>query len=395
MATNKEGQTKDKDNPLEMTDEELNDFFQNELAKIPTSEEPALEADADETGGEPAGKDDTTPSAPEGEPTEKEPTEDATAKLTELVPEQFRSKDFAESLSNMTKEWGDMQSRLSKREQEISRLQKAMRAAQQARPSPAQRQSTQPAQSDMRNVVPAYGAPDPNYIAQELAARPDPIEEPEAYQQWMDGRYLGMGQQMLYDFANNLQRVWDSNSNVQMQKQLANYDKKRQLADEFTRFRGSKEDFDHYRDDMVRVLEEHPYLNEQLGAVETVYEMARERNAQRMGHLRQEVQPEGYSDTRKAIVVLGKEIQKINERAAAEKTKTAKEIASGTGGSSGTVRTKDRLNPTREQFTSEEDKMWDTIINSQLGGETNEGDSAAIDLLNLERFAKPLVKGEL
>jgi len=155
------------------------------------------------------------------------------------------------------------------------------------------------------------------------------------------------------------------------------------------------EDFDNYRDDMVRVLEEHPYLNEQSGAVETVYEMAKERNAQRMGHLRQEVQPEGYGDTRKAIVVLGKEIKKINDRIAAENTRTAKETASGTGGSTGTVRTKDRLNPTREMPTTEDTAMWEAIVNSQLGGQANEGDSAAADLLNLERFAKPLVKGEL
>lgn len=382
MTTEKKGQTdKSQKDSTEVTDEDLRKFFKEELANIPSPEEPPLEEPKDTTELK-EDKKDTTPPAPEGTPKEKEPTEDVTAKFMEKVPEQFRSEDFAATLTKITDEWGDMQSRLSKRDKEVERLNKALQAQQRAATAQKRVPVAQP------QPQPQY---DPGYYQE--PPRPDPIEEPEAYQKWMDERYAYMGQGMLTEFANNLQKVWEANSTAQ----FAEYDKRRQQVDEFNSFRRSHEDFDDYREDMVRVVEEHPYLNEQPGAVATVYEMAKERNTQKLGKLREGVKPEGYDDLKKAIVVIGREIQKMNTRAADERNKAAKEAASGTGGSTGTVRTKDRLSPETKKELDEDEQFWNSIVGATLGGEQNEGEANAADLLNLERFAKPLirVKGDL
>jgi hypothetical protein len=391
MATEKKGQTKGtkKDEPLELSEDELKKFFSEELATIPSPEEDDLvEPDLEEKDDEDEKKD-TTPPESEGDTEAKPPTEDSLAELMEKVPAKFRDEDFAATLEKMTDGWEEMQSRLTKREKEIERLQKAWRAQQRAQTTPRQTTPTQP-QATPQQMVPEYGQPDPTLYAAEMATRPDPIEEPEAYQAWMDQRYLNMGQHMLTEFGKNMaQQV-----NTSTQSQIAEVQKQQMLANEFNSFRGQTEDFDDYREDMMRVIEEHPYLNEQPGAIETVYEMAKDRKVKQLNSLKGKMKPEGYDDLKKAIVVIGREISKINKRAADEKTRAAKQTASGTGGSTGPVSTQTRLNPKTQKELSEDEQIWQTILGATLGGETNEGDANAMDLLQLDKFAKP-IKGEL
>jgi len=392
MATEKKGQTTEskKKDDLELSEEELRKFFSDELANIPSPEEDELEVPADEVGGDVSEKDETPPE-PEGTPKEKEPTDDSIARAMEKVPEQFRDEDFAATLKKMTNEWEAMQSRLTKREKEMERLQKAMRAQQRAQTAPRQPTPRQapPYKTPGSDLVPQYGGIDPGLYAAEMATRPDPIEEPESYQQWMDQRYLAMGQQMMSDLATNMTQHVQGNT----QQQLAEMQKQQYLANEFNSFRGHTEDFDDYRDDMMRIIEEHPYLNEQPGAIETVYDMAKERKQTQLENLRGKVKPEGYDDLKRAIVVIGREIGKINKKATDEKLRAAKQIAAGTGGS-GTVSPRQRLNPEKETELSEDEQVWRNILRASLGGEANEGDTNAMDLLQLEKFARP-IKGEL
>jgi len=392
MATEKKGQTTEskKKDDLELSEEELRKFFSDELANIPSPEEDELEVPADEVGGDVSEKDETPPE-PEGTPKEKEPTDDSIARAMEKVPEQFRDEDFAATLKKMTNEWEAMQSRLTKREKEMERLQKAMRAQQRAQTAPRQPTPRQAPQykTPGSDLVPQYGGIDPGLYAAEMATRPDPIEEPESYQQWMDQRYLAMGQQMMSDLATNMTQHVQGNT----QQQLAEMQKQQYLANEFNSFRGHTEDFDDYRDDMMRIIEEHPYLNEQPGAIETVYDMAKERKQTQLENLRGKVKPEGYDDLKRAIVVIGREIGKINKKATDEKLRAAKQIAAGTGGS-GTVSPRQRLNPEKETELSEDEQVWRNILRASLGGEANEGDTNAMDLLQLEKFARP-IKGEL
>lgn len=391
MATEKKGQTKgkEKDKPLELSDEELKKFFSEELATIPSPEEP-LEEPEDETGAPPKEeKKGKLPPESEEEVEEKPSTEDSIAEFMDKVPEKFRDEDFAATLEKMTDDWEDMQSRLTKRDKEIERLQKAWRAQQRAQTMPRQPAPTQP-QATPQQMVPEYGQPDPNLYAAEMATRPDPIEEPEAYQAWMDQRYLQMGNHMLTEFGKNMAQQVNTNT----QSQIAEVQKQQMLANEFNTFRGNTQDFDDYREDMMRVIEEHPYLNEQPGAIETVYEMAKDRKVKQLDTLRGKVKPEGYDDLKKAIVVIGREISKINKRTADEKTRAAKQTASGTGGSTGPVSTKMRLNPEKEKDMTEDEQVWSSILNASIGGGQNEGDADAMDLLQLEKFARP-IKGEL
>jgi hypothetical protein len=393
MATEKKGQTKEsKKDELELSEEELKKFFSDELANIPSPEEDDLEVPADEVGGdEQVVKKDETPPEPEGKVKEEPPTDDSIAKAMEKVPEQFRDEDFAATLKKMTDEWSDMQSRLTKRDKELTRLQKAWRAQQRAQTAPRQPQQRQapPQKTPGVEMVPQYGTVDPSLYAAEMATRPDPIEEPEAHQQWMDQRYLAMGQQMMSDLASNMTQ----HNQAQIQSQTAEMQKQQYLANEFNSFRGNKEDFDDYRDDMMKIIEEHPYLNEQPGAIETVYEMAKERKMTQLDQLKGKMKPEGYDDLKKAIVVIGREIGKINKRSTDEKLRAAKQTATGTGGS-GAVSPRQRLNPQKETELSEDDQVWQSIMRASLGGEANEGDANAMDLLQLEKYAKP-IKGEL
>jgi hypothetical protein len=387
MATEKKGQTKtDKDQPLELSEEELKRFFSEELATIPSPEEVDLEEDDTETGPSPKKTEkDETPPESEVETKAKPTPEDSVAELMKKVPEKFRSEDFATALDKMVQGWDEMQSRITKREKEIERMQRAMRAQQQAQTGPRQPSQVQPPQ-----LVPQYGAPDPTLYAAEMATRPDPIEEPEAYQQWMDQRYLQMGQHMLGEFGKNMTQ----HLTRQTQSQFAEAQKQQMLANEFNSFRSQTPDFDDYKDDMMRIIEEHPYLNEQPGAIESVYEMAKERKNRQVESLKSKVKPEGYDDLKKAIVVIGREISKINKRAQDDKARVAKEIASGMGGSTGPVSPQQRLNPLKEKDLSDDEQVWQSILRSSIGGSINEGDANAMDLLNLERFAKP-IKGEL
>lgn len=275
------------DNPDSQTPEDLAEIFgegageedqlqydsHGRLIKSPQFDKVDGDVDDDDDKGdgepepEPKGDGD---GEPEPDDTKKKPTQAAgedkvekpssldEAALLELLPEKFRGEDLAGSLKKLSSAYGESESTLGAKDQELAQATRILKGlGQRYAPTP----TTPPAAPVGPEAAPAApGAPQ---------LHPEEEKALNAILQNVD---------ILEDPVTPLKNVYLLAKRVaqsEADQRVLHYDAVRQRVDQFNRFKAEHPDLDSYRNEMLEILRENPHLDNPE-SVELVYNKARE-----------------------------------------------------------------------------------------------------------------------
>jgi len=261
------------------------------------------------------------PQAPAAQPVKTEPAQGA-PNVLDLIPEQFRSTDVPTSLQKITKSYSDLESDLKKQKDEVANLNKLVQSFINREPEPSIPQMAQP---------PAGEVDDSQFFE-----RPTEAVKKIAAQ-------VAAAQVLAY------------HTTLQRQKSIDT-------------FKAAHPDFESYREDMLAILRARPDLDKDERNLPMVFELAKQRSAQKMADLRQQLGLQPPAAVPTAPVVDIEAISKIayeKARDAIIAEITQRRSASGIQGGSPPVTPEDRVQPrVTEKVLSAEDAILQEMLNS-------------------------------
>jgi len=317
---------------LDVPDEDLAVLFDDPSA---TQTQPSPGTQGQTTTVAPTPQAPTDVSAPPAPtPTTGQPNE-----FLNILPEKFRGEtDPKNAVSKLAQSYGEVESELSRNRQELSQLKdyvQRMLAGQQPTQQPTQ-SAAQPTQS---------GLPEMPELPKQDGEEDDIsfLEKPRA------------------EARKEALRVLMNEGPKIMAHMLNRYDtiKTRQvIVDEFKK---THPDFDMYRDEMMVVFRENPWLDQDITQLPRAYEMAKDKFAAKQ---------RGVSPTTPAAQTHSQPAVDVNALRASIKAELLEEVrkrraAGGVTGGSAPVTPQQRSNENpRQQPATEEDRIWEDMMNS-------------------------------
>lgn len=249
--------------------------------------------------------------APKGDEGEVTPSPLEKAALMELLPEKFRGEDPIEAIRKLVSSYGESESTLGKKDQELATAQRVLRGL------GRQYAPTQPAQVQGQEAVPT-GA---------QAQAPAKVVITPEEEQKLNAVFAGMD--ILEDPVAPLKAVYllaksaaisqaRQEANDAMNARLIQYDAIRTHVDQFNRFRTEHPDVDDLRPEMMDVIKQEPYLDNPQ-SVEVVYNKAKE--------IRQARQTANVQQTTESVLSQEDFQKTLQERMNAEIERVKKETA--------------------------------------------------------------------
>lgn len=276
-----------------------------------------------------------TPPAPA--PTTGQPNE-----LLNILPEKFRGDDPKSGVTKLAQSYGEAEAELARNRQELSQLKdyvQRMLHGQQPQQQPTQPQANpqQPGLPELPELPKQDGEEDDITF----------LEKPRAESRKEALRVLMTeGPKVIAHMLNR----YDTIKTRQM------------IVDEFKR---THPDFDLYREELMVVFRENPWLDQDITMLPRAYEMAKEKfAAKQRGSVSPTVTTPNPQPTAPQSAV---DIEKLKAEIKAEllegirKRKSAQGV---TGGSAPVVPQQRVVENPRQQPATEEDKIWDAMVNS-------------------------------
>lgn len=276
----------------------------------------------------------TVPVAPPAPaPTTGQPNE-----LMNILPEKFRGEsDPNKAVSKLAQSYGEVESELSRNRQELSQLKDYV-------------------QKMLNQGQPAHQPTQP--VAQPQGGLPELPELPKQDGEEDDISFL---EKPRAESRKEALRILMSEGPKIMAHMLTRYDtiKTRQvLVDEFKK---THQDFDLYREELMQVFRENPWLDQDISQLPRAYDMAKDKFAAKQ----RGSSPTSTTTAQPQTQVVDVAALKAEIKAELLEGIRKRRAAGGVTGGSAPVTPQSRTdaNP-RQQPQTEEDKIWDDMMNS-------------------------------